>query len=86
MFRGTEKKIEIKFYTLNNMAKFLKDAKGNDSSNRLIFVIGSLWVMAMTTYLGFKGIEVPILIAFYSGIQAVLIGLKLGQMPLERDK
>jgi len=67
------------------MANYLKDAKGNDSSNRLIFVIGSLWCMAMTTYLGvWTNCEVPILIAFYSGIQAVLIGLKLGQKPMEK--
>ena len=68
------------------MANYLKDTKGNDSSNRLIFVIGSIWVMAMTTYLAFKGTDVPILIAFYSGIQAVLIGLKLGQKPMEEKK
>lgn len=50
------------------------------SSTRLIFVIGSFWNMAMTTYLGVVlKCEPGLLLAFFSGIEAVLIGLKLGQ-------
>ena len=66
------------------MATFLKDDKGNDSATRLIFVIGSFWNMSMTTYLMVtKAAGAGELIAFFTAIQAVLIGLKLGQKPME---
>jgi branched-subunit amino acid permease len=63
---------------------YLHESTGNKSSNRLIFVIGSFWVMIMTTGLAFiSKAEIPLLIAFYTSIQGVLIGLKLGQKPME---
>lgn len=66
---------------------FTKDEKGNDSSARLIFIIGSIWAMGMTSALAFYT-KLPIgeLIAFYGSIQGILIGLKLGQKPMEDKK
>jgi hypothetical protein len=62
---------------------FFKEANGNDSSARLIFIIGSLWNMAVSTYLLVIGTTPAIVLAFFSGVEAVLIGLKLGQKPME---
>lgn len=61
------------------MGKFLQDSEGNFSSGRLIFVIGSFWNMVMTTYLVFHDVEPATALAFFSGVEAVLLGLKLGQ-------
>lgn len=64
---------------------YLKDEKGNLSSNRLIFVIGSFWNMAMVTGLAYtSNVSVAELIAFFSAIEGVLVGLKLGQKPMEK--
>jgi hypothetical protein len=65
---------------------FLKEKNGSDSSARLIFVIGSLWNMATSTYLIYKGTDPALVLAFFSGVEAVLIGLKLGQKPMEEKK
>ena len=65
--------------------KHFKEDSGKDSSNRVIFVIGSLWNMAMSTILVLRvpTIDPLIVMAFFSGMEAVLIGLKLGQKPME---
>jgi hypothetical protein len=65
---------------------FLQAHDGGKSSTRLIFVIGSVWAMGLTTFLAVQGIEVPVLIAFFSAIEGVWIGLKLGQKPMEGKK
>jgi hypothetical protein len=62
---------------------FLKEEGGGYSSARLVFVIGSVWIMALCSYMAIKGADIPGLIALYSAIQGVLIGLKLGQKPME---
>jgi len=64
---------------------FLKE-KSEKSSTRLVFVVGSFWAMAITTYLAFESISPAVLLAFYSGIQGTLIGLKLGQKQQEKEK
>lgn len=66
------------------MRAFLKEKNGSDSSARLIFTIGSIWNMLLTTYLVLKNIDVPIILAYFTGVEAVLIGLKLGQKPMEK--
>ena len=63
---------------------YLRDENGRLSSTRLIFLIGSFWNMAMTSILALNNVEVASLIAFYSAVQGVLIGLKLGQKPMEK--
>jgi hypothetical protein len=65
---------------------FLSESDGGKSSARLIFVIGSVWTMGVTTYLATKGVDVPVLIAFFSAVEGVWIGLKLGQKPMENKK
>jgi hypothetical protein len=66
--------------------KILQEASGLQSSTRVIFVVGSFWNMIMTSALAFAstGVKVGELIAFYTAIQAVLVGLKLGQKPMEK--
>jgi hypothetical protein len=63
--------------------KFLQEKNGQSSSTRLIFFIGSIWVMLLTSYLALKGNSPGELIAIYSAIMGVLVGLKLGQKPME---
>jgi ABC-type bacteriocin/lantibiotic exporter with double-glycine peptidase domain len=64
---------------------YLKEDNGVSSTTRLIFVIGSLWVMAICSYLVVFGEITPGgLVATYGSLQGVLIGLKLGQKPMEQ--
>jgi len=63
---------------------YLQETNGSDSSARLIFVIGSIWNMVLCSYLAFTGVDIPLLIALFSAIEGVLIGLKLGQKPMEQ--
>lgn len=63
---------------------FLKGSDGGNSSTRLIFVIGSIWNMALCTYLVFDGIQAGALVATFSAIEGVFVGLKLGQKPMEK--
>ena len=62
---------------------FLREEGGGYSSTRLVFIVGSIWNMALCSYLAFNGAEIPGLIALFSAIEGVLIGLKLGQKPME---
>jgi len=68
------------------MNGFFKEDNGNLSSNRLVFVIGSVWTMSLCTYLAIHGIEPGALVATFSALQGVFVGLKLGQKPLEKKK
>ena len=65
---------------------FLSTDSGGYSSTRLIFVIGSIWNMTLCSYLAFNGADIPGLIALFSAVEGVLIGLKLGQKPMEEKK
>jgi len=72
---------------MNLQYGFLREGENKGfSSTRLIFVIGSAWTMGITTYLATQGIEVPVLIAFFSAVEGVWVGLKLGQKPMEGKK
>lgn len=66
--------------------KFFEGTDGGKSSTRLIFVIGSIWNMALCSYLVFEGIEAGALVATFSAIEGVFVGLKLGQKPMEGKK
>lgn len=63
---------------------FLTEANGGFSSARLIFIIGSIWTMMMTTLLAFQGAEHLELVAFFVPVQGLWVGLKLGQKPMEQ--
>jgi hypothetical protein len=65
-------------------AEFFQEANGAKSSTRVIFVIGVLWAIAMTT-LGFVMLHWAVGegVAFFTASSAVFIGLKLGQKPME---
>lgn len=65
---------------------FLKEEGGTFSSTRLVFVIGSVWNMGLCTYLVLNGIEAGALVATFSALQGVFVGLKLGQKPMEGKK
>jgi len=65
------------------MATFFKEPTGGDSSARLIFITGSFWNMVITSFMVYKGIDVPVIIAFFSAVEAVFVALKLGQKPME---
>lgn len=69
------------------MKEMFKESNGQLSSARLIFAVGSFWNMIMVTLLAFlSNIGIGELIAFYTAIQGVLTGLKLGQKPMEGHK
>jgi hypothetical protein len=67
-------------------ATFFKEANGDDSSSRLIFIVGSIWNMAMSSYMIIKVIDIPVVIAFFTAVEAVFVALKLGQKPMESKK
>jgi hypothetical protein len=66
------------------MNTFFKEKNGQSSSTRLIFFIGSFWTMGITTYLAISGETTGSLIAFFSAVMGVFVGLKLGQKPMEK--
>lgn len=76
--------MEEKIDTVKRMG-FLREVGGGYSSTRLVFIIGSIWNMALCSYLAFNGADIPGLIALFSAIEGVLIGLKLGQKPMENN-
>ena len=65
-------------------ADYFQEANGTKSSTRVIFVVGIIWTLVMTT-IGFLILkwEVGAGIAFLSASSAIFIGLKLGQKPME---
>jgi len=69
-----------------NMSGFLKDANGQWSSIRLIFLTGSLWNMIITSIIVLHNNDVQSSIAFFSAVEGILLGLKLGQKPMENKK
>jgi len=71
---------------IKKSARFLSEATGGFSSARLIFIIGSIWTMGMTTLLAIQGAEPMLLVAFFGPTEAVWVGLKLGQKPMEEKK
>jgi len=64
----------------------LTEDNGQRSITRVIFLLGSLWAMALTTYLALSGTEPGILIAVFGSLQGTYVGLKLGQKPMEQKK
>ena len=65
---------------------FLSESTGVSSAARLIFVIGSVWTMLLCSFFAIKGIEPVTLVIVFSSMEAVWIGLKLGQKPMEQKK
>lgn len=63
---------------------FLQSAKGNNSSTRVMFVIGLSWSMIFTTVGAFMLKWAPgEIIAVFASISGVFVALKLGQKPME---
>ena len=71
---------------MNEIIGYTETTPGNKSVTRLIFLIGSIWNMVMSSYLIITHIDTAMCLAFFSGIEAVLIGLKLGQKPMENHE
>ena len=59
--------------------KFYEESEGQTSANRLIFVIGSFWVMLMCSIFAIKGIEINSIATFFAETFVPLAGLKVGQ-------
>ena len=63
---------------------FFQEDTGAKSSARLIFAIGMVWAMAITTVMSIVMEWSPgELIAVFTSTSAVFVGLKLGQKPME---
>lgn len=65
---------------------FLTESNGRNSAARLIFIIGSIWTMFICSFLVFKETDPVTVIAVFSALEGVWIGLKLGQKPMEQKK
>ena len=66
------------------MASFLQSASGNNSSARLMFVIGLAWTMVLSTLGAFMLKWTPgEIIAVFTATSGVFVALKLGQKPME---
>lgn len=69
------------------MKDFFKDEKGNFSSNRLIFVLGMIWAMCISSLFAYIfEWNAGEFIAVFTSNSAVFVGLKLGQKPMEKNK
>lgn len=63
---------------------YLTEENGHKSSNRLMFVIGLIWAMAFTTIMAIsQKWEAGAIIAVFTSLSGVFVGLKLGQKPME---
>ena len=66
------------------MKEFLKEKNGQNSSARLIFVVGTIWNMTMSTYLlMWRELDPTVVLAFLCSVEAVFGGIKLAQKPME---
>jgi hypothetical protein len=68
------------------MNTFFKEKNGQSSSTRMIFFIGIIYVMFFTAFYTFSGIKPATgeVIALFTAMTGVFIGLKLGQKPMEK--
>lgn len=68
------------------MKQFFQEQNGQSSSTRLMFFIGLIYAMTFTAFYTFSG-EKPStgeVIALFTAMTGVFIGLKLGQKPMEK--
>jgi hypothetical protein len=68
---------------------FNESGTGQPSSTRVIFVIGIAYAMIFTalyTFLSDPFPEVASIIALFTAMTGIFIGLKLGQKPMEGKK
>jgi hypothetical protein len=65
---------------------FLQEKEGVNSSARLIFVFGSFWNMLLCSYLAITKVDPAVVIAVFSAIEGVLLGIKLGQKQMEKKE
>lgn len=68
------------------MKEFFNEKNGQSSSTRLIFFIGMIYAMTFTAFYAFSGVKPGTgeIIALFTAMTGVFIGLKLGQKPLEK--
>lgn len=65
--------------------KYLEGPDGK-SSTRLMFVVGMLWAMVITTIMAFSMEWTPgEFIAVFTATSGIFVGLKLGQKPMEKN-
>jgi alkyl hydroperoxide reductase subunit AhpC len=66
---------------------FFEEAPQQKSANRLVFIVGSFWVMAFCSYLAVasKGNPAEVL-SVYVALQGVLTGGKLVQKNMEKNE
>lgn len=64
---------------------FFQEKQNHNSAARLIFIIGSLWNMAMVSAMAFglEDVNITGLTVFFTTIETALLAIKLGQKSLE---
>ena len=75
----------FKFSIMADKIGFMSENSGQKSMTRIIFMVGSVWSMGLTTYLAMTGTEPGVLLAVFGTLQGSYIGLKLGQKPMEKS-
>lgn len=70
------------------MKEFFNENNGQSSSTRLIFFIGIVYAMFFTALYTFTGVKPSTgeVIALFTAMTGVFIGLKLGSKPMEEKK
>jgi len=63
---------------------YFQEANGKGSVIRLVFFIGSLWNMALCSYFALNEVSPTTIITVFSVIEGALLGMKLGQKPMEQ--
>ena len=69
------------------MRQFFQETNGQSSSTRLIFFVGIIYAMVFTAFWAFGQSPPPgagEVIALFTAMTGVFIGLKLGQKPMEK--
>jgi hypothetical protein len=61
----------------------VKERNGTTSSMRIMFMIGIIWGMSITTFLIIKGASTMDAVAFFSSVTGVFLTGKLIQKPME---
>lgn len=68
------------------MVGYFHESENVKSVTRIVFFVGALWTMALSTFFAFSDIAPMIVLAYFTGSLGALVGMKLGQKPMEGQK
>ena len=71
---------------MSRLTELIEEDNGRLSSMRLIFIIGTIWNMVITSIFLMAGHSATEAIVFFSAVEGVFAGTKLAQKPMEKGK